>query len=89
MMVTPSIYTIYNEDIYQIIDSSNPNFFKIISNEKKNYLTPKFLMFDISMECMQNDKSIKHKEFFGIPDILIYNYLNYTCFAIIIIHRRK
>ena len=55
---------------------------------KKNCLTPKFLMFDISMGCMQNDKSIKHKEFFEIPDTLIYNYLNYTCFAIII-HRRN
>ena len=45
-------------------------------------------MFDIFRKFMQNGKSIKHKEFFEIPDTLIYNYLNYTCFAIII-HRRN
>ena len=56
--------------------------------KKKNYLTPKFLMFDIFREFMQNGKFIKHKEFVEIPDTLIYSYLNYTCFAIII-HRRN
>ena len=45
-------------------------------------------MFDIFREFMQNGKSIKYKEFVEIPDTLIYNYLNYTCFAIII-HRRN
>ena len=40
-------------------------------------------MFYISKEYKLNEKSLKHNQFFEIPDILIYNYLKYICFALI------
>ena len=69
------------------INSSDPNDFKRVISEKNEY-PREILMSYISSEYKVNEKSLKHNQFFEIPDTLIYNYLIYICFALIM-HREN